>query len=233
MSGLVKQIAVRFTAVFLFVLLLCSCTTPVQISQTGTLDALPADGGSLPEIDGWMRYKNKYADWLGIKYFNKTLREPINIIIIDAHSQTREQAVSKLLKACRNAGYEEEYGHSSGYEGLIDNQEYGQIPNNRHMAFANKDFFLTNNHGRIIGPALYNNEYVFIAGFSTEKPTIFKGFKHMFVSFTKARNDFSIKLDSGGVYKMRGTADLHNVLNTQYSTTADHDGKAIVFEAQK
>jgi|WetSurMetagenome_2_1015567.scaffolds.fasta_scaffold75361_3 hypothetical protein len=187
----------------------------------------------IPSIGEWLFYKNKrYADWLGVKYYNRYLREPINIIIIDSDSESAQQAVKKLLRECKMVGYEEEYGHSSGYMGVIDNEFYRQVPNNRHMAFANKDFFVTNNHGRIIGPAFYNGKYVFIAGFSTERPSIFKGVHHLFVSFNKARNDFSLKLNDGSVYKIIGSMDLKNTINTNTTTTADHDGKVIVFETR-
>lgn len=188
----------------------------------------------LPNINGWLYYRNNtFADWLGIKYHSRTLREPINIIIIDSYSDSEQQAIEKLMKECKIVGYEEEYGHSSGYMGVINNKNYYQIPNNKHMAFANKDFFLTNNHGRIFGPAFYNNRYIFIAGFSTEKPTMFKGFRHIFISFDKARDDFSFKLNGGNIYKIIGSVELNNVVNTKTVTTADHDGKGIVLEAQE
>lgn len=200
---------------------------------TGYLNENIAEN-TLPAINGWLYYKNNtFADWLGIKYHNKILREPINVIIIDSYSTSTSQAVKKLMKECKIVGYEEEYGHSSGYMGFIDNKSYYQIPNNRHMAFANKDFLLTNNHGRIIGPAFYNNRYIFIAGFSTEKPTIFKGIKHLFISFDKARDDFSLKLNESNVYKIIGSVDFANSINTESVTTADHDGKVIVLEAQE
>ena len=96
----------------------------------------------IPTISEWLIYKNNtYADWLGIKYHNKYLREPINVIIIDSYSDSASQAVKKLMRQCKSAGYEEEYGHSSGYKGIINNETYKQIPNNKHVAFANKDFF--------------------------------------------------------------------------------------------
>jgi len=185
-----------------------------------------------PPLGKWLLYQDlAYADWLGGKYLGKKIREPINVVIVDGFSQNPVQAVEKLLGECKAAGYEEEYGHSSGYMGLIDGVFYHQIPDNRHMAFANHDFFRTNNHGRIIGPALFNGAYVFIAGFSTEKPTIFKGFRHLFVSFNRARNDFAVKLNGGPVYKISGSVVLGNRISTEELTTGDHDGRALVLQA--
>ncbi|MCK9170104.1 MAG: hypothetical protein M0P01_06780 [Treponema sp.] len=70
-------------------------------------------------------------------------------------------------------------------------------------------------------------------GFSKEKPTIFKGIKHLFISFDEARDNFALKLNEGSVYKIAGSIDLHNIINTEKETTADHDGKAVVFEAKE
>jgi len=217
----------------LVLIILSSCTPKKQYPPINTYLNVQIDYSSFPSFSEWMYYKNNYADWLGQKYFNRYLREPINIVIIDEFSNTTELAIEKLLKECKSVGYADEYGHTSGYQAMIGNQEYSQIPNNKHMAFSNKDFFMTNNHGRIIGPALYNNKYYFVAGFSTEKPTIIKGFKHLFISFNKARNDFAQKLNTSEVYKIVGYINLNNTIDSKTTTTADHDGKAIVFQAMK
>ena len=187
----------------------------------------------LPPINGWLLHgDSSYANWLGIKYFGKTLREPINVIIVDPVSTSPEMAVATLMKACKAAGYEEEYGHSSGYCGVINGALYKQIPNDRHMAFSNKDFFQTNNHGRIMGPALFKGSYVFIAAFSTERPTI-RHFEHLFVSFCRARDDFGARMDARTPYKNQGYVSLGNVIDDDTMTTADHDGNAILLVAER
>jgi hypothetical protein len=199
----------------------------------------PLDPAGLPAIGPWLEYADgKPADWLGLAYQGRTLREPINLVVLDRFADTAETAVAKLLNACKRVGYEEEFGHSAGYRALIDGRVYKQIPNDKHMAFANKDFLATNNHGRIAGPAPLaaaaagaSGGFAFAAGFSTERPTVRKGLHHSFVSFRRARDDFAWKLAAGGAYRAVGVLELGNVLDTATETTADHDGLAVVFEA--
>jgi hypothetical protein len=185
-------------------------------------------------IGPWLLHENgTYANWLGIKVFGKKIKEPINVVIIDQYSKSEEQAISKIIKQTKIAGYEEEYGHSAGYCSDINGIRYKQIPNNRRMAFSNKDFFQTNNHGRIIGPANINGTFVFVGAFSTERPSIFKGFKHLFVSFNKARDDFCAKMDKFSIYTNEGILSIGNIANDSDTTTADHDGNAIVLIAKE
>lgn len=186
----------------------------------------------IPPINGWLlRRDGSPACWLGIKYFGRTLREPINVVIIDPYSATETEAMAKLMRECAKAGYRDEIGHSAGYRGEINGLFYRQIPEGKHMAFANKDFFQTNNHGRIMGPAVYRDSMVFIAAFSTERPTMLKGFEHLFVSFNRARDDFCSKMDARSDYRIVGLLSLGNTLDTGAETTADHDGKAVVLQA--
>ena len=237
----VRKTVIRYTILILTLLSLFSSCSRRDLPRGADLNRFAVIPGAndsglsenLPEIDPWLMYANhNYADWLGIKYFGKFLREPINIIIIDRHSETPDLAVEKLMQDCHTIGYEEEYGHSSGYLGRINGSIYHQIPDDRHMAFANKDFFRTNNHGRIIGPAFYNNSYIFIAGFSTERPSLIKGFHHSFVSFNRARDDFAVKMDESPHYRVAGYVEMKNALILKDLTTADHDGRALVIETR-
>ena len=182
-------------------------------------------------IGSWLLHENgEYASWLGIKYRGKTLREPINVVIVDPFADSAETAIAKVMKACKAAGYEEEYGHSAGYMAEIAGKMYRQIPNDRRMAFSNKDFLQTNNHGRIMGPAFVNGEYVFVAAFSTERPSLWK-MDHLYVSFTRARDDFCSCMDSRTAYRIQGSMDLGNTENGGELTTGDHDGRATVLIA--
>jgi len=182
-------------------------------------------------IGPWLlREKGGYADWLGLKYQGKYLREPINVVIVDPFSGSAETAITKVMKACKAAGYEEEYGHSAGYMGEIAGQAFRQIPNDKRMAFSNKDFFQTNNHGRIMGPAFVNGEYVFVAAFSTERPSLWK-MDHLYVSFTRARDDFCACMAARTGYRIQGYIELGNTESSDVLTTGDHDGRATVLIA--
>jgi hypothetical protein len=192
------------------------------------------DNSKLLTIGKWLLHDNgEYSNWLGKKYYGRYLKEPINIVIIDSYSETNDMAIKKIMKECKKNGYGEEYGHSSGYSGIINDTIYKQIPNEKHMAFSNRDFFFKNNHGRIMGPALINGQYIFVAAFSTERLSIIKGFHHSFVSFNNARDDFCVRMNKGTIYKIKELINIGNIEDTDMTTTADHDGKVIVLQAEK
>lgn len=183
----------------------------------------------LPSIGKWMQIKHGgFAHWLGQHYRNKELREPINIIIVDRYSPTRQDAIKALIMACRKAGYKEVSGHSSGYFSSIDDIIYPQIPSKTKTAFANHVWYKTNNHGRIFGPAQYGNSWVFTGAFSRESFALFNRVHHLFLSFADARNDFSQRLNDYSNYQLLGTVPMDNSINTDTSTTADHDGNAVL-----
>ena len=191
-------------------------------------------GFTIPEIGKWMMTeKGEPAHWLGRMYYGKKLIEPINVIIIDEYSNSKEEAIKKLMNECKRNGYEEEYGHSAGYCGIIDKISYPQIPNNKRMAFSDKDFIQSNNHGRIMGPGYYDNKYIFIGAFSREYFKVFMKIHHSFASFQVARDDFCRKMDKGNVYTIFGMYYLENLMNDEERTTADHDGSAVVLVAIK
>jgi hypothetical protein len=161
----------------------------------------------------------------------KNLREPINVVIVDRYSADIFAAIKKIMMACKTAGYSEEFGHSSGYCAEIGGKLYKQIPNDKYMAFASKDFSVTNNHGRIMGPAIYKDAFIFVAGFCTERPIVLKGFEHLFVSFNRARDDFCMKMNARCLYTISGKLFLGNTIDAFDMTTADHNGAAIVLSA--
>ena len=203
----------------------------LQLFPTETQPASYND--PLPAIGKWMEIKHGgFAHWLGLRYANKELREPINIVIIDPFSSLRAEAIKRLMDACKKAGYKEESGHSSGYFGTIDNVAYAQIPDNRKMAFSNHEWFQTNNHGRIFGPAQCRKSWIFTAAFSRESFSLFNRVHHLFVSFSAARDDFCQRMNDATGYKLTLPFSLDNSVNTDTSTTADHDGKASVLLLQ-
>jgi hypothetical protein len=214
----IKRSAIFFVFIF-FTLILSGSQENVQAP-------------SLPEIGKWLLRKDgQPSHWFGEKYKNKILYEPINIVIIDEYSKDERAAVEKLMRECAKAGYEEESGHSSGYRASIDNILFPQIPNDKRVAFANKDFFLTNNHGRIMGPSLFNGKYIFVAAFSTESFKVLDKAHHRYVSFIRARNDFCARMELGKAYRITGNLDLANIVDDAEFTTGDHDGMALILTA--
>lgn len=187
----------------------------------------PAD---YPAFGPWMLSPaGTPANWLNQPYKGKELLEPINIIIIDSKAKSAEEARDRMLKNCARAGYPGRYGHSTGYQGMIDSQIHSQLPTEEKQAFSDGCFLLSNNHGRIFGPRLYRGQYYFSAAFSREGLDLFARVKHIYLSFNIARNDFARQLDRRTDYHIIGRLELGNCLPPDSKqTTGDHDGCATV-----
>jgi hypothetical protein len=92
-----------------------------------------------PVIGKWMLGSDgTAAHWLGELYRGKSLREPINIIIVDEVARDADEASARILDASRAAGYPVRLGHSTGYQGYIGGQLYTQLPRGRDDAFSNE-----------------------------------------------------------------------------------------------
>ncbi|MEI8096396.1 MAG: hypothetical protein WCG80_19455 [Spirochaetales bacterium] len=117
------------------------------------LTASEVPGSAMPSIGPWLLdKKGEPAHWLGHSFQGKKLFEPINVVFIDSFSSTAEEAQAKLFRAVDRAGYGLEIGHSCGYHAFIGQKLFPQIPPKDGTAFSNAEAFLTNNHGRIMGP---------------------------------------------------------------------------------
>lgn len=184
----------------------------------------------LPAIGKWMlTARGVPSDWLGEIYRGKNLREPVNVIIVDEGASGPEDAKARLLKAAAQAGYPIRFGHSTGYQGFIGGQLYGQMPQGRDDAFSNDVFEVSNNHGRIFGPHSFGQAYLFTGAFSREEVDPFRDPPHRYGSFNRARDDFTQSLDRNTAYTVTGFVNLDNaILGNPDLTTGDHDGIAIV-----
>lgn len=173
------------------------------------------------------------ADWLGIPFRGKALREPINILICDGISRTAEAAEKKLLDACSRAGFLDRYGHSSDYLAVIGGKAVAQFPSVKKHSFSDEPFFEMNNHGRIFGPVRYKGKFWFCASFSREKARL-KPLEHEYVSFNQARDAFAWSADLEGTYRVRKFLSLGNVmLGSDAVSSGDHDGIAVLLDAGK
>ncbi|SCY88437.1 hypothetical protein [Microvirga guangxiensis] len=192
-----------------------------------------ADPPGLPSIGKWMlTAQDVPSDWLGEVYEGKILREPINIIIVDEGAISRADAVARLIAAARSAGYPIRLGHSAGYQAVIGGQLFAQLPKGWDDAFSNEVFELSNNHGRIFGPYMLGQIYLFTGAFSRERVDPFRWPGHRFASFNQARNDFVERMDRTTAYKMSSSVSLDNALaDNPKLTTGDHDGNAFILRA--
>jgi len=210
--------------------------TPAQPANgEWTSGANVADPRGLPAIGKWMlTAQGVPSDWLGEIYRGKTLREPINVIIVDEGAASAEDAKARLIAAATKAGYPVRFGHSTGYQGYIGGQLYTQLPQGRDDAFSNNVFEVDNNHGRIFGPHKAGDAYVFTGALSREDVAPFREIRHRYASFDRARDDFTQRLDRMTDYKLSGFVPLDNALvGDPKFTTGDHDGMAVLLRARR
>lgn len=213
------MIKLLHTTTLFFTLLLCCQILHAQQDATQAL--------KLPPISKWLEKQDGTpANWLGRKYQKKELWEPINVVIVDPFAKSREEAIAKLQNACKQFGYKPKIGHSSGYCAVIDSLR--NTPFNGKKALANRSFYRTNNHGRIMGPEYFDGKYIFAGAFSRESFQLFTKAHHAFRSFLEARNDFCHKLNKSSAYSILGLHYMDNHIDTHFLTTGDHDGEAIV-----
>lgn len=169
------------------------------------------------------------ADWPSQQYPFKTLYQPINVIIVDASSTTAAESAAKLDAALAAAGFPAQPVHSTGYRAVLDAVTYRQQPSGPELAYANAHWLLTNDHGRLFGPApVAGGGYVWTASFSRERTGLFYVIPtHVYVSFNRARDAVRAALLKGGATDL-GLVDLDNELDGRTLTTGDHDGYAVV-----
>lgn len=216
-------------------MLLLTCAT-ITVASSVELSMPMKDivsTAGFPKLGKWMIGPDgTYAHWLGVTHRGKKIREPINVLLVDAHATSVEDAKKRLLNACAKAGYLDRMGHSSGYFGFISDKLYGQYPGEKGHAFSNEPFEFNNNHGRVFGPAFENGKYYFVGALSRELVAPLQKVKHVYGSFNQARDNFVDLLDSRTQYKIARFIQLDNALIGDAEwTTGDHDGVAVVVEA--
>lgn len=217
---------------FLFVFfILSSCVNKTYVRQFALKpESAEFETGKFNDIKvGKWLLKNDYkvASWLGYAYKNKTLQEPINLIILDGSSKTPEQAVDMLLINMDVAGYPMRFGHSGGYNAFIGNGIFAQLPNGSCCTFSDGFFLLTNNHGRIFGPYKVGDLYVFVAAFSREGVSALPPF-HTYQSFMQARDDVAIKLNKKTDFGIVDIFNIKNMIDDEKTSVGDHDGTVVV-----
>jgi len=174
------------------------------------------DISSVPSlaIGKWMLAPDKLpARWLDAKYYGKSLREPINIIIVDERTSDLNEAKKNLYGACKSAGFEARMGHSSGYSAFIAGSLHPQLPSEHNHAFSNEPFELNNNHGRVFGPYLAPGKAIFTAAFSREEINPLEKVKHGYHSFNRARDGFAGEMDRHTCFKIKKFINL-SLFNT-------------------
>ncbi|MEW6188075.1 MAG: hypothetical protein AB1585_20330 [Thermodesulfobacteriota bacterium] len=221
----------RKTFFLLIVTLVSGGTCPASAQGVDEVQiALDSPYIPLLAVGKWMIAPDKLpARWLEEKYFGKSLREPINIIIIDRQTSEKAEAKKKLYEACKIAGFPARMGHSSGYSAYIAGSLYSQLPSEHNHAFSDEPFEVNNNHGRIFGPHRTAGKAVFTAAFSWEEIDPLQKVKHGYNSFNRARDRFAWAMDRQTCFKVKKFINLENaILGNPIITTGDHDGTAVL-----
>jgi len=184
----------------------------------------------LPSIGKWMIAPDlQPAHWLGEIYENKELREPINVVIVDAYSRSPQEAEAVLLQAATQSGFPSREGHSCGYWGWIGDRLHPQFPGTPAHAFSDEPYELNNNHGRFFGPYRYKDAFIFVGAVSREKVAPLSMPRHQYVSFNRGRDTFAEAMDLHSPFHRIAFVNLDNALIDRPDLgTGDHDGMAAV-----
>lgn len=215
-------------------MILASTAAAAQRFHADSADVV-ADLVGLPAIGKWLIAPDLApANWLGEIYRGKALREPINVVIIDPHSSSANEAKARLLRGATQAGFPSRAGHSSGYWGWMAGQLHPQFPDTPSHAFSDEPFELSNNHGRFFGPCAHQGRFIFVGAVSREKVAPMSEPRHQYVSFNRARDTFADAMDGISGYDRTGFVNLDNALVDRPALgTGDHDGMAVVLTLRK
>ena len=198
----------------------------------------PADEiqpAGLPALGKWMLDSKGYvADWLGDRRQGKLFAEPINVVL-QVDTSDPEIARAKLIGAAREAGFTDQYGHTSGYQARLAGELTRQYPDRPEHAFSDGSFLSPNDHGRLFGPVLWRGREYFIGAFSREHGPILSlpsiKFRHRYMSFVQARERLVSRMTSA---RFKGYVEMENAISPSdpARTTGDHDGRAALFELE-
>lgn len=199
---------------------------------SGLLSASELDSFGLPRIGPWMlTTEGVPARWLGVKFQGKLLLEPVNVVIVDSHSRSSDEAIGKFLAEATQNGFGEQWGHSTGYCAEIQGEVFPQLGEAEFAAFSDGLTIQENNHGRVFGPYQQGARWIFVAAMSRETFDPLASMPHGFSSFNAARDQFANRLAEGSVYRVSGMAHADNHLDQEGVTTGDHDGSLVILEA--
>jgi hypothetical protein len=169
-------------------------------------------------VGKWMLQANlQPAEWIGRKINGRGLREPVNVLVFMPKDPAPEDS---LCRRFARAGYRSRWGHSGGYKAVLGDQTYTQFPSREKHCISDRFWLFENNHGRCFGPHEHEGAHVFTAAFSRES-----AWRHNYVSFQRARDDFAARLAERTELELLGFVDMQSRLDAD-PFTGDHDGRA-------
>lgn len=185
----------------------------------------------LPELEPWvLRSDGMRADWLGMELNGKKLLEPINLILIDPCSRTREESILFLERNLDYAGFGKKFGHSSGYYSRMNGEIFSQLPTGYRYAYADDFSWKTNHHGRFFGPIRFGGAYIYSASFSQESFQLFARVHHIYQSYGSGVGELRERLLGTGFFlEGEPVVDLDPGQEQPGEwSSGDHDGKMIL-----
>jgi hypothetical protein len=202
-------------------------TTPGVPSPGDVVQTPYGDIGTwLLESDG------QISNFGGQQLGGKTLLEPINVIIVDPTSSTAAEATAKFNATMSLAGFPALPIHSTGFQGTIDGETYGQQPTGILDAFSDNFFLLPDDHARAFGPDPVQTAsgFVWTVAASREQFGLYGLLPtHTYTSYNAARDELASRLILSGA-TLVGIVPLSNSVDSATQTTGDHDGYAIVIQ---
>jgi hypothetical protein len=185
------------------------------------------------DIGTWLLESDgQISDFGGQQLGGKTLLEPINVIIVDPTSSTAAEATAKFNASMSQAGFPALPIHSTGFQGTIDGETYGQQPTGILDAFSNNFFLLPDDHARAFGPDPVQTAsgFVWTVAASREQFGLYGLLPtHTYTSYNAARDELASRLILSGA-TLVGIVPLSNSVDSATQTTGDHDGYAIVIQ---
>jgi hypothetical protein len=186
------------------------------------------------DIGKWLLEPDgQISDFGGQQLGDQTLLEPINVIIVDPTSATREEAIAKFNAKLGQAGFPAQPIHTTGFQGTIDGVTYGQQPDGILEAYSNNVFLLPDDHARAFGPDPVQTAsgFVWTVAASREQIGLLNGVlpTHVYTSYNAARDELASRLILNGA-TLVGIVPLSNAVDSATQTTGDHDGYAIVIQ---
>ncbi|WP_291430989.1 hypothetical protein [Deinococcus sp.] len=180
------------------------------------------------------------AVWNGEPYRGRTLREPINLVLIDRFARTPEQATARMNAALAAAGFTPTDGFGNGqagYHALLNGELRAQHPAVPGQAYSDGPATAYTHHGLTFGPYRVGSSFVFTGAFNgaDHRPSLAGESDtgtQVFNNYMVARESLAAALDRSSVFHKKGYFDLHAIIDTPTETTADSDGCAVVLVAR-
>ncbi|WP_339095218.1 hypothetical protein WDJ50_11495 [Deinococcus sp. VB142] len=206
---------------------------PIKMALTPRFAVQEGDVFGGVELVGQMgvwvlRQDRTRADVDGLKVQGRSLREPVNVVMVDLFAKSPQEALLRVTSALDRVGLNPADGYTHGYQAYLNGDFAPEVP--AGQTFARGLGTAREERLRLFGPWKYGEGYVFLAGIAAQNVT---GQGRSFSDFMVTREDLAEQLNTRTPFRKKGYVDLLSKVDTPRETTADHDGCAVVFVARE